>query len=363
MKYPINQKVDFIRVGKISNSYLMNKIVTKLSHEKARATLSFARAALNKVHPLLTIDLERVLASHIPECDVSIAIEDLCAYAIDRSRNGTAKFYHLQHYLPLFEGSKYYNNYYLYRQYMEVCRLPLNITANSLWLQKKLKQELSVESQYAPLIFLDTSIFNTKKKESEKLQRIFSDKSKHYIITLGKGGKGNEWKGLNNVFKALIYLKKKKPELKLHLIMYGNQPYLADQCPVEHTYVKTPSENELAFLYQNADVAITASWAESLPFPPLEAMACGTKVITTRYGVEDYAKDKYNAIVIDPLNTKMLADAIFEVLRNPEYDALFRKNGPATVRRWDWKTQVDRYEKMYTHAVTNPHDDGFDSAI
>ena len=40
-----------------------------------------------------------------------------------------------------------------------------------------------------------------------------------------------------------------------------------------------------------ADILLSASWYESFPLFPIEAMACGLPAITTQLGTEDYTTD------------------------------------------------------------------------
>ena len=54
----------------------------------------------------------------------------------------------------------------------------------------------------------------------------------------------------------------------------------------------------LAELYSSADIFLFTSYAESFGLPPLEAMACGTTVVTTDCkGNRDYAIGEYNCLI------------------------------------------------------------------
>jgi len=71
-------------------------------------------------------------------------------------------------------------------------------------------------------------------------------------------------------------------------------------------------EGRLAELYSRAGVFVFPSFYEGFGLPPLEAMACGTPVVSTRLEVLGEA-----ARVVSPGNPEDIAAGIKEVLRNP----------------------------------------------
>jgi hypothetical protein len=78
----------------------------------------------------------------------------------------------------------------------------------------------------------------------------------------------------------------------------------------------------------------------------LEAMACGTAVITTRYGTEDYAIDGHNAIVARPRVTSDLSVALDGLVRVPELRAQLARNGRAMAESLTWDTAIDAREEL-----------------
>jgi glycosyltransferase involved in cell wall biosynthesis len=69
------------------------------------------------------------------------------------------------------------------------------------------------------------------------------------------------------------------------------------------------------------------SWYESFPLLPIEAMACGTSVITTPYGTEDYAIDGHTAIVVRPRVVSDFVVALDGLVRLPELRQRLARNG------------------------------------
>ena len=297
---------------------------------------------LGKMGIKISFDLDKALYNTIPEADVSVATAFPTAFPVHLSKS-KAKIYQMQHFETLFSNSQYDT-----RRVLASYKLPLTRIANSSWLKNKLKEELNVNSNLVPW-GIDTEIFNTKKIESKNLSKIFNRSEKYsYILSLGKS---TRWKGLPELFAALEYIKKKEPNLKLILILYGQEPTLKNSSPIECEYVFKPSDKELVYLYQNSDVVVTPSHSESFPLPPLEGMACGAKVVTTPYGVEDYSKNGYNSIIVKPNDIKSLAEGIIKAITDERFNEILRKNGPRTAKQFTWKKSINKIEAIYKKSL------------
>jgi glycosyltransferase involved in cell wall biosynthesis len=98
-------------------------------------------------------------------------------------------------------------------------------------------------------------------------------------------------------------------------------------------------------------VLVSASWYESFPLPPLEAMACGLPVITTPYGTEDYAFDGVNAIVVPPQDPKVLAEAIIRLLDDKDLREKLSKEGLNTAKKFTWDKTTDKVEELFKNAL------------
>lgn len=115
------------------------------------------------------------------------------------------------------------------------------------------------------------------------------------------------------------------------------------------SYLRFPgyiSNQDLATLYNAAFAFLYPSLRESFGIPMLEAMACGTPVITSNTSaMPEVAGD--DAILIDPLNPQEIADAL---LRLENDDKFYRQQvayGLERVKRFSWKNTADEYVKIY----------------
>jgi glycosyltransferase involved in cell wall biosynthesis len=108
----------------------------------------------------------------------------------------------------------------------------------------------------------------------------------------------------------------------------------------------------LAALYRSASVCVSASWYESFPLPPLEAMAVGVPTICTRLGTEDYAADGENALIVPPQDPNAIAAALRRVRDDPDLCERLVRNGLDTARRFTWKRAEDLFVDHCERAVT-----------
>lgn len=80
---------------------------------------------------------------------------------------------------------------------------------------------------------------------------------------------------------------------------------------------RTQNVQELAQLYSDADVLINPTYEDNFPTVNIEALACGTPVITYRTGGSPEAVDSKTGMVIEQGNLNALANAIMWMRENP----------------------------------------------
>jgi len=116
-----------------------------------------------------------------------------------------------------------------------------------------------------------------------------------------------------------------------------------------HTYVRFLGfvpDQMLAILYRLASVFVFPSLYEGFGLPPLEAMACGTPVVTSNVSsLPEVVGDA--ALLVDPYDTEALADAVARVLTDPALAADLVARGRARARQFSWARSVDRVRAVY----------------
>ena len=133
--------------------------------------------------------------------------------------------------------------------------------------------------------------------------------SKHKKIILGVAALWDARKGLNDFYA----LAKRLPKEEYAIVIVGRL-----------TEEATPSENgcqmifvprtqnmlELAQLYTSASVFVNPTYQDNYPTTNLEAIACGTPVITYRTGGSPEAIDEATGIIVPQEDINALAEAV-----------------------------------------------------
>lgn len=105
-------------------------------------------------------------------------------------------------------------------------------------------------------------------------------------------------------------------------------------------------EEELPLWYAAATVFVFPSLYEGFGMPPLEAMACGTPVITSNSSsLPEVVGDA--GITIPPHDPAGFAEALDRVLRDPELRQELRERGLVQATRFSWRTTAERTLAAY----------------
>lgn len=107
---------------------------------------------------------------------------------------------------------------------------------------------------------------------------------------------------------------------------------------------RTHNQYELAMLYSLADVYVNPTYADMFPTVNLEALACGTPVITYKTGGSPEAIDGKTGIVVEQGNVNALANAIMWIKANPMSSAYCRKRAE---EHFDKDKCFEKYIELY----------------
>jgi glycosyltransferase involved in cell wall biosynthesis len=112
-------------------------------------------------------------------------------------------------------------------------------------------------------------------------------------------------------------------------------------------------EADKAALFTGADVFAYPSRYEGFGLPVLEAMACGTPVVTTTGGsLPEIAGDA--ATLIDPGDDTALAAAVAKLATDPAARAAQRTRGLAQAAAFTWDRCAERTAASYSRALGDP---------
>jgi len=268
--------------------------------------------------------------SNMPKVDVNVATWCFTAYLVKMSKG--KPFYYCQHYEPLF-----FNNYFVKYLVKKTYDMNLSVISNSSWLKNIILVNHDRDSHFVPN-GIDLKMFRPKKvKKNPRIKRIVCQ-AKDYVV----------WKGTQDFLRAMRIVMSKRKDVEL--VFYGLKD-LKNKPSIPYKFISFPSDEGLVDLYNSADLVVCPSWYESFPLPPLEAMACGTPVVTSRFGSEDFAVDYENCLVVHPRNPELLAEKILELLDDESLQRKFKKEGIKTSKKFTWDKSVNAFEKALKEEV------------
>ena len=109
------------------------------------------------------------------------------------------------------------------------------------------------------------------------------------------------------------------------------------------------ADEDLPALYRAARAFVYPSLFEGFGLPPLEAMACGTPVVTS--GVSSLPEITGDAaLLIDPNNEQSLASAMVEIVSDDLLRAELREKGIARAKRFTWRDAAEKTLRLYQEA-------------
>jgi len=106
-----------------------------------------------------------------------------------------------------------------------------------------------------------------------------------------------------------------------------------------------PDEDLIKF-YNVADLLVYPSLYEGFGLPPLEAMACGTPVISSNTSSLPEVVGEAG-IMVDPMDVGALTESIYRVLTNPNLQEDMRKKGLERSKMFTWEKTAKETWKIY----------------
>jgi glycosyltransferase involved in cell wall biosynthesis len=301
-----------------------------------------------------------LLTPAIPKADLLIASN--WEAIIPAWQSGRGKPVHFpQHYDEVFftlDGSS--NSLQANPLIKMLCRsafqMPTYRIANSTWLAGEMRRRFGDE---VPVVNhgIDVARFHPMPKRSAQ-DGIFR------VVTYSRPEK---WKGFQDAVPAMAELMARHPG-KIEWHVYGFPHAIGAENPLApYKFHGALAHDELSRLYAESDIVLCPSWYESFPLPPIEAMACGTAVVTTSYGTEDYAVDGETAMVVRPRVVEDFVAALDVVVLNPELRGRLARKGREMAESLTWDRAVSAREELlwriHRNQMPNHALRGFDTGI
>ncbi len=215
-------------------------------------------------------------------------------------------------------------------------RLPLFRITISSWLKSVLSKREKVDSVVVN-DGVNTHVFAPSARKANNFKT---------IMCLGRN---DNRKGFFYFLNALKFL---HVPSKLKVLIVTQDINLVVNAPIDIDIeiIHPENDKELAACYNRADVFVFPSIREGFGLPPLEAMACGTPVVTTdNGGVSDYAETGKNCIVVPVKDPESIAAAIELLLMDVEKARKLSVAGRVTACNFTWDIMVSKLENIFRH--------------
>lgn len=188
---------------------------------------------------------------------------------------------------------------------------------------------------------IDTDVFNVY--DTDEVKQKYGWQGKH--ILLGVASIWSEEKGLPDFIKLAQQLRDDEM-----IVLVGVTEEQKSQLP-QNVYGIRRTENirELAQLYSVADVFVNPTWQDNYPTVNLEAIACGTPVVTYRTGGSVEAITEDTGFIVEQGDVKGLLDAVrvIEQYGKHYYADRCRKYALANFRKEDrYADYLNLYEEL-----------------
>lgn len=163
-------------------------------------------------------------------------------------------------------------------------------------------------------------------------------------------------KNLRGLLKGFALYKQQNPLSKTRLTVVGCESPLFADSGINRQDVGEDvdfrgyiSDKELAELFGSVRALVYPSFYEGFGFPPLEAMAAGTPVVTSRTSsLPEVVGDA--ALLVDPYSPEDIANKIALALR-PDVASTLIQRGSEQVRRFSWDRVGQHMLEIYSEIL------------
>jgi glycosyltransferase involved in cell wall biosynthesis len=167
-------------------------------------------------------------------------------------------------------------------------------------------------------------------------------------------------KNLVRLIRAYAKLRSEREDFTPQLVIVGRRLWLTHEIFDEvksHRWANDViltgyvSDEDLPALYRAARAFVYPSLFEGFGLPPLEAMACGTPVVTS--GVSSLPEITGGAaMLIDPNDEQSLAKALIEIISDDLLRARMREKGIAQAKKFTWRAAAEKTLRLYQEAYS-----------
>lgn len=165
-------------------------------------------------------------------------------------------------------------------------------------------------------------------------------------------------KNLVRLIRVYSQLRSENPDFAPQLVIVGRKLWLADEIFAEIRQQRWADDviltgyvpdQDLPKLYRAATAFVYPSLFEGFGLPPLEAMACGTPVVTSNVSSLPEVTGEA-ALLIDPKNESDLAAALLRITSDQNLRTQLQERGIEQAKKFTWRTAAETTLQLYREA-------------
>ncbi len=165
------------------------------------------------------------------------------------------------------------------------------------------------------------------------------------FVILGVASPWNKRKGYDDFIQLCEVL----PNDKFAIVLVGLNDEQKRKLPPNIIGItRTESQQELAEFYSMANVFCNMTYLDTFPTVNIEALACGTPVVTYKTGGSPEAVDSRTGIVVEQGNINAVAEAIKTMRKKPLDSKACRERAVAC---FDKDKQFNKYIELYERLI------------
>jgi glycosyltransferase involved in cell wall biosynthesis len=168
-------------------------------------------------------------------------------------------------------------------------------------------------------------------------------------------------KNLARLVRAYARLRAERANFTHQLVIAGRKLWLAEEvfteierqcCARDVIVTDYVADEELPALYRGAAALVYPSLFEGFGLPPLEAMACGTPVVTSNTSSLPEIVGEA-ALMVDPTDEAALTRGMLEVISDERLRARLREAGCERARRFTWRAAAEKTLGIYKEVLSS----------
>jgi glycosyltransferase involved in cell wall biosynthesis len=259
--------------------------------------------------------------------------------------------------LDILPGTMYWKNRLPLKLLMKIsAKKAARIIAVSENTKKDIIKFLRIEQEKIKVVYPGVSNnFSPVKKENDRMILNKFKLSPGYILTVGT------LEPRKNLFRLICAYKMIAANEGIipQLVIAGGQGWLKEDINKvvdslglrkKVVLIGYVSDTDLPALYRNAIIFVYPSLYEGFGLPNLEAMACGTPVISTNTSsIPEVVGEA--GLLVDPYRPDEMARAITDVLRNEELCTRMKRAGITRSVLFSWDKTAQETIKLYHEVI------------